>query len=169
MDSIALRQGLFGDVFRLINTLGNLPIWSVVVAVATVAVWVVRAGRAAVLVGVSLASDLAAFAVKVVVERHRPDTIAAQQFFGPDSFSFPSGHVVRAVALFAALAWVLAPPAWRLRLALIGGLVAGLVMGYARVSLGVHWPTDAMGGALLGLSWFAVTAWLVTPGTRRPD
>jgi undecaprenyl-diphosphatase len=163
VDSIALKAGLFGDVFRAINTLGNLPYWSVLVAIVAVAIWLVRGVRAALLVGLSLASDLAAFAVKVVVERQRPDTAATEHFFGPDSFSFPSGHVVRAVALLAALAWVLAPPALRVRLALAAGVIAGVVMGYARVALGVHWPTDAIGGALLGTAWFAVTAWAVTP------
>ncbi len=163
VDSIALKAGLFGDVFRAINTLGNLPYWAVLVAIVAVVIWLVRGVRAALLVGLTLASDLAAFAVKIVVERQRPDTAATDHFFGPDSFSFPSGHVVRAVALFAAVAWVLAPPRLRLRLALAAGLIGGAVMGYARVSLGVHWPTDAIGGALLGTAWFAVTAWAVTP------
>ncbi|MEP7379990.1 MAG: phosphatase PAP2 family protein, partial [Chloroflexota bacterium] len=111
----------------------------------------------------SLASDLAAFAVKIVVERPRPDTAAAHQLFGADSLSFPSGHVVRAVALAAALAWVLVPPGLRFRLALAAAAIAGIVMGFARVALGVHWPTDALGGALLGLASFALSAWALAP------
>ena len=163
MHAIALREGLFGDVFRAINTMGNLPYWSVLVAGVTAVVWLIRGGRAALLVGVSLASDLAAFAVKIVVERPRPETAATEHFFGPDSFSFPSGHVVRAVALVAVLAFVFTPPRLRFRLALVLGLIGGVVMGYARVALGVHWPTDALGGVLLGLAWFGLTAWALTP------
>ncbi|MEP7378953.1 MAG: hypothetical protein ABI725_05255, partial [Chloroflexota bacterium] len=69
VDAIALKEGVFGDVFRLINTLGELPFWSVLVAIVAAGIWLVRGGRAALLVGLSLASDLAAFAVKIVVER----------------------------------------------------------------------------------------------------
>ena len=157
----ALREGVFGDAFRLINGLGNLPVWSVLVAIVAAAIALVRGARAAVLVGVSLASDLAAFAVKLAIERQRPDTAASEHLFGPDSFAFPSGHVVRAVALIATLVWVLAPAGLRFRLALASGLITAVVMGYARVALGVHWPTDALGGALLGLAWFGITAWAV--------
>ncbi len=161
--AVALKDGLFGDVFRLLNTLGNLPFWSVLVAFVTAGMWLARGARAAVLVGLSLVSDLAAFVVKIVVERPRPDTPASEHFFGADSFSFPSGHVVRAVALLATVAWLLAPPALRFRLALVAGLIAAVVMGYARVALGVHWPTDALGGALLGLAWFGLMTRTVAP------
>jgi undecaprenyl-diphosphatase len=160
---IALREGPFGDVFRLINGLGNLAFWSVLVAITTLVIWLVRGARAAVLVGLSLASDLAALAVKLGIERQRPETAATDHFFGPDSFSFPSGHVVRAVALIAAVVWVFAPVGLRFRFALASGLVAAVVMGYARVALGVHWPTDALGGALLGMAWFGITTWAVAP------
>jgi membrane-associated phospholipid phosphatase len=161
--ALALGSDLWGDFIRLINALGNLPIWAAIVAVLSVVVYLVRGLRAGILVAFSLLSDFAAFAVKVVVERARPETIATQHFFGPDSFSFPSGHVVRAVALASALAWVFAPPAARFKASLAAAVLGWLVMGYARVSLGVHWPTDTIGGALFGLAWFCVTAAIVAP------
>jgi undecaprenyl-diphosphatase len=156
-----LPPGPAEDAVNAINTLGNLPVWAVLVAIAAVGVTLVRGLAGAAAVAFSFAADLAAFAVKLLVGRDRPETAATDHFFGPDSFSFPSGHVVRTVALLAILAWLFAPAGSRLRLALAAALVGGLVMGFARVSLGVHWPTDALGGTLLGIGWFAVTALLL--------
>jgi undecaprenyl-diphosphatase len=158
MITLARQPGVFGDVSLAINTLGNLPVWAVVVGASAALIGAVRGVTAAVLVAVSFASDLVAFVVKILVERDRPETAAVEQFIGADSFSYPSGHTVRAAAFVAMAAWLLTPPRWRLRAAVVGGAIAGVVMGYARVSLGVHWPTDTLGGLLLGLGWFAFTA-----------
>ena len=150
-----------GTIDATLNAVGNLPVWAVVIGVAAVVTGVLRGFNAAVLVALSFASDFAAFGVKLLVESERPDTAAAHQLFGLDSFSYPSGHTVRAAALVAVLIWVFAPARYRLPLAVIGGTAAGAVMGFARVSLGVHWPTDVIGGTLLGLGWFALTAALI--------
>ena len=162
MISLASQPGIVGHISGAINLIGNLPVWAVVVALAAVVVGIARDVRAAFLVALSFAADLAAFVAKLLVERDRPETAAVEQFFGSDTFSYPSGHTVRATALVAVVIWLLAPPRWRLPLAVIGGGIAGTVMGYARVSLGVHWPTDTIGGTLLGIGWFAVTAAVMT-------
>jgi len=172
MIALASQPGILGDISGAINTIGNLPLWAVVVALSAIALGVLRGVWAGVLVALSFCSDLAAFAVKLLVERDRPETAAVEQIFGFDSFSFPSGHTVRASALVAVVIWLLAPAKWRVRLALIGGLIAGTVMGYARVSLGVHWPTDTIGGVLLGLSWSSLTIviviFVISPSRSRP-
>lgn len=162
LDAVAVGPGFSGDIVHATNALGNLPVWAIVVAVAAAFAAVIRGVYAALLVALSFASDLAAFAVKMLVERDRPDTPAVEQFFG-DSSSFPSGHTVRAAALVAVVIWLIAPAKWRVPLAVTGGVIAGAVMGYARISLGVHWPTDAVGGTLVGIAWFALTAWLFWP------
>jgi membrane-associated phospholipid phosphatase len=70
-----------------------------------------------------------------------------------EAWSFPSGHVVRTVAFVAILAWIAASrSSWNRRtaLALASGLIAGLVIGIARIATGSSWPTDVLGGLLLG-------------------
>lgn len=66
-------------------------------------------------------------------------------------FPYPSGHMLRATMLLGA--------AWLLTGKTIVGLVCGAIlvgMGASRVYMGVHWPSDVIGGALLGvlaLAW----------------
>jgi membrane-associated phospholipid phosphatase len=66
----------------------------------------------------------------------------------PTAFSFPSGHVARAAFLVAALRW----PAG------VSG-VAVLLMALTRVYLAEHWPSDVVGGWLLGYGIAAVVRW----------
>lgn len=75
-----------------------------------------------------------------------------------DDFSFPSGHAFNAVLLYGAillLSWSQWKAAWaRWAAALIvSGLI--LVIGWSRLALGVHYPTDVLGGFALGAAWVA--------------
>jgi undecaprenyl-diphosphatase len=167
--ALSSEPGVVAPFVTTLNTAGNLPVWAVVIGIASVATGILRGVSAAILVALTFASDLAAFVVKLVVERDRPETTAVEQFFGLDSFSYPSGHTVRAAALVAILVWLFAPARYRLPFAVLGGAAAGAAMGFARVALGVHWPTDTIGGTLLGIAWFALCAALIwIEPFRRP-
>jgi membrane-associated phospholipid phosphatase len=90
---------------------------------------------------------------KVLVERPRPSGF---------SFGFPSGHTTAAATLAFIVVYLVGrePLPRLLRYAIQAVALAGMVLvGWARIELGAHWPTDVLGGFLLGAACAAAAAW----------
>lgn len=71
-------------------------------------------------------------------------------------FSFPSGHMTAGFAVYGMLAVIAAVrlPGWRPgSVVLLGAAAIVTLSAFSRVVDGVHWPSDVLGGALLGLAW----------------
>lgn len=103
--------------------------------------------------------------IKRFVGRPRPTLSPLDELA---SKAFPSGHAAAAAACFGALGYFALralPRPW----SLVGGWVCGaliLLIGLTRVYLGVHWPTDVIGGWALGIAWVAIVAAVVRPQRR---
>lgn len=113
---------------------------------------------AAVLLGAPQFSTL----LKNLLDRPRP-TISP--LYEITSAAFPSGHATSAAACFGALAYFLA---FRLRPSLSGfvwvsAAAVAVLVGLTRVYLGVHWPTDVVGGWLLGSAWVTAAVLAIRP------
>ena len=107
-------------------------------------------------------SGWALYAVaKIVVHRPRPHVIS-RLMHGAGWYSYPSGHSMLAPLVFGlgVIAWT-AP--WTLpllrRSALGVSAVLAIGVGISRVYVGAHYPTDVLGGLLLGTAWSAL--WLL--------
>jgi membrane-associated phospholipid phosphatase len=71
--------------------------------------------------------------------------------------SFPSGHATSSMIFYTVMALTLtAGMRWH-RLAVSGAVLLSLLIGTSRVMLGVHWPSDVIGGWAFGLLWVLLT------------
>lgn len=91
---------------------------------------------------------------KVVIARPRPDE--APHLAAVHSLAFPSGHAANAMITALAIALLL-PVRQRNRAIAVGiGIALALQIGASRVMLGVHWPSDVVGGWAFGLMWVII-------------
>lgn len=89
--------------------------------------------------------------LKEVFARPRPDIRVSPE--SVSTFSFPSGHAANTLALVGAI-WLVSPSGRRRWVAVVGSSLVALV-GFSRVSISVHFPSDILA------SWLWVGAWLV--------
>jgi undecaprenyl-diphosphatase len=129
--------------------LGVILVWRLVAA---------KRRRAAVVFGVAaLGAEALDQIMKLLFDRPRPEP-----FFGlasPITHSFPSGHAMVSCCFFGVLAVILAArePSRARRISIFAAaaiLVA--LMGFSRVYLGFHYPTDVLAGYAAAVVWLAV-------------
>jgi membrane-associated phospholipid phosphatase len=160
------RNGVLTEVMVNASRLGSTPVLLVVALV--VAAWLVWRGRRgdSLLVVVGSAGALAIWPIlKVIIERPRPDVRDHLVFV--DSWSFPSGHSLNSMAVIGLLT-VLAMREWPARRVLLAALGAFLVLviGFSRVYLGVHWPSDVLAGWVIAVAWLTLCLTLMRGNTR---
>ena len=149
------------EAMRDVTALGGVTVMTMVTIVAVLAFLMHRRRWHA---GIMAATVLLAFVssegLKMVYSRPRPDLVPHGSFVY--SGSFPSGHSTLSAATFLTLAMLIAslePSRGTKRMVFIlaGMLVLGI--GFSRVYLGVHWPSDVLAGWSLGAAW-ALAAWM---------
>lgn len=143
--SVAERPGPLRTLATLLAHSGDSWFWLaalIILAVARNDAW----RRWSVQVGlIIVTAAVLVLAIKFTVRRRRPEGEWGGIYRRTDPHSFPSGHAVRSMLLATlAVGW---GPGW---LALALAVWAPLVM-LARVAMGVHYLSDVVAGALLGL------------------
>jgi undecaprenyl-diphosphatase len=148
---------LLDAVMLEITALGTGIVVLMIVAVAALFLILTRHKYPAILL---LASTFGGFVLNAILklgfDRPRPSVVvAAVHTF---SSSFPSGHAMSAAVVYSTVAYLAARlltqkwAGWLVMTAAMG-LIA--VIAYSRIYLGVHYPSDVVGGVAIGLAWAA--------------
>jgi undecaprenyl-diphosphatase len=90
--------------------------------------------------------------------RPRPDVIA-QGVAAPSFHSFPSGHTGKTLAVYGFLAsiwWRASRNITERVFILVAIAFIAVIVPLARLRMGVHWPSDIVGGYIMGLAWLLV-------------
>lgn len=159
------------DTAWTFTTIGSPVAVDAVTLVGAVGLVLARRWRAAAVVVVARVGELACeTALKHLLARPRPALVPP--ITTASGFSFPSGHSAGSAAVFGALVLlavsVLTGAGRRVLLVLAGGLlVAGVAA--SRVLLGVHYPSDVVGGVALGLAWAGLAVLLARLALPRDD
>jgi undecaprenyl-diphosphatase len=144
-----------------ITSLGSAYVTSVILVIATALLWQTRHRYSAVLLWIALAGGwVLNWLLKSLFARPRPELVEWRVPYAGQT-SYPSGHAMSAMVFYGTLAYLvtrLEPTRAlrRLTTAVFGGVI--LLVGLSRVYLGVHYPSDVVGGFLVGLAWATLCA-----------
>lgn len=146
-------------VFAFITRLGDTPVIPVIGVCGAFVLWYQRHRLVFVcwlsaFVGGVFVNQL----LKLLVHRARP--VLAVEVMHEKTFSFPSGHTMAATIGYGMLAYVLVTY-WRprgspKRLIFVAAVALMIAVGVSRVYLGMHFPTDVVGGFAAGTAWLAI-------------
>jgi membrane-associated phospholipid phosphatase len=132
----------------------------------TLGLLIARRWREATFAGVSFGgSALLNMATKQFFQRGRPtlwESIAPEH-----TFSFPSGHAMGSATLAMVVVLLCWHTRWRWLAVVLAGSFA-LLVGVSRIYLGVHYPSDILGGFAAGIAWVSGVYLLLFRVRGRP-
>ena len=147
---------------RDVTSLGSPAVLTLITVAALGFLALKRHWRAALFVLASICGGSAiSFAIKDLVQRPRPDFVAAVA--QTQTYSFPSGHAFLSAVTFLTLGALLARVQRQAEVKvylLAVAITITVLVGISRIYIGVHWPTDVLAGWCAGAAW-AILCWLI--------
>lgn len=150
----AFQPDWFIVLMQAASWAGYPPQALIISGILILLIWLMRHHREAVIsAATAIGVELLDFVTKVTVRRARPPVELVLVSRKLSSFSFPSGHVSFYTGFFGFLLYLSyheLKASWQRTLLMLvfGGLI--VLVGPSRVYLGEHWPSDVLGGYILG-------------------
>ncbi|HVH37530.1 MAG TPA: phosphatase PAP2 family protein [Sphingomicrobium sp.] len=159
----------FEEMMRDVTALGSYAFIIIVVTSALGYLLLVRKwALAALMLGAVLGGMLISNLLKMGFDRPRPDLDHAARVFTP---SFPSGHAMLSAVTFLTLGALLtrASVDWRAKVYFLTiAVILTIIVGFSRIYLGVHYPSDVLAGWFVGSAWalicWSMALWLQSRG-----
>lgn len=151
-----IRLSFLTPIFTFFSSLGNRgSIWLVLVIVLIVNKKTRKVGIYA-LCGYGLCLFLTDVVLKPLFERPRPFMLYQEliPLLHPQDYSFPSGHTTMAFTISFILYKLLDKKSG------IVALVVAFLIAFSRLYVGVHFPTDILGGVLIGWLLASIIQWV---------
>jgi len=150
------------ESIRDLTSLGSTLVTTLVTIYVVVSLYLYQKPRYAMFLAVAVLLGVGyVFLIKLGFDRPRPDVVP--HFMHSLSPSFPSAHSAMSAMVYLLVADVLARgfPNKSLKVFIFSIAILIIVsVGISRVYLGVHWPTDVLGGWVIGITW-VLTCWMV--------
>ncbi len=143
-----MHNPILDKIMIFLTNLGNAGIlW---IAIAIILICFKKTRKCGILMGISMIIGLIVGngLLKHLVARQRPcwlDTNIPLLIPNPKDYSFPSGHTL--ASFEASIMILMYNKKWG-----IGAIIVALGIAFSRMYLFVHFPTDILGGAILGIS-----------------
>jgi undecaprenyl-diphosphatase len=138
-----------------VTALGGVTVLTVLTVIVTGYLFITRKAAMAALVAVAVSGGaFASTLLKGNFNRLRPDIVP--HLVEVHTTSFPSGHAMNSAVVFLTLGALLARTheGYAVRAYIIGvSILLTLTIGFSRVYLGVHWPSDVLAGWVVGGTW----------------
>jgi undecaprenyl-diphosphatase len=143
------------EAVRDFTALGGVAVLASITLAVIGFLLVARSPRAAIAVALAVGGGmLISSLLKLSFDRPRPQLVPHGSIVYTSSF--PSGHSMMAAAVYLTLGTMVARvlPDIRMRAyVILVSIIFSVLVGLSRIYLGVHWPTDVLGGWVLGASW----------------
>lgn len=149
----------FQGFFKFFTFFGTFPVIFLIITIAIIIfLFNSRFNKAHIVILSGVLVLLSSVIIKKIVARPRPNLFPPLDYV--TNHSFPSGHALGTIVVYGILAFFLVEHyPKRKRVIYILTAVFLFLIGLSRIYLGVHWPSDILGGWLIGGTILTAVIW----------